>query len=85
MFKTFIIIITICFLSLCSSISKILITGGAGFIGFHLCNRLSKTKQFVVCIDNINDHYNTEYKKERVKNYVNGIIFENVDICDIKI
>jgi UDP-glucuronate decarboxylase len=32
--------------------SKILVTGGAGFIGSHLCERLIKEKHDVLCIDN---------------------------------
>jgi len=33
-------------------ISKILVTGGAGFIGSHLCERLLKTNAHVLCVDN---------------------------------
>ena len=32
---------------------KVLVTGGAGFIGSHLCERLLETENFVVCIDNL--------------------------------
>jgi len=31
---------------------KILVTGGAGFIGSHLCNRLIQNEHFVKAIDN---------------------------------
>jgi UDP-glucuronate 4-epimerase len=36
---------------------KILVTGYAGFIGFHLAKRLLKRSDTVVGIDNINDYY----------------------------
>jgi len=32
---------------------KILITGGAGFIGSHLCNYLLKKKNYIICLDNL--------------------------------
>ncbi len=45
---------------------KILITGMAGFIGFHLAKVLSENGSTVIGIDNINDYYNTEYKLDRL-------------------
>lgn len=35
---------------------KILITGCAGFIGFHLCKRLISSKEKFICIDKFNDY-----------------------------
>jgi UDP-glucuronate decarboxylase len=32
---------------------RILVTGGAGFIGSHLCNRLHDEGHFVICLDNL--------------------------------
>jgi len=46
---------------------KILVTGCAGFIGFHLCNFLLKKNIKVIGIDNINDYYDTGLKKNRLK------------------
>jgi UDP-glucuronate 4-epimerase len=45
----------------------VLVTGCAGFIGYHLTNRLLKKKYTVVGIDNINNYYSTKLKKDRVK------------------
>jgi UDP-glucuronate 4-epimerase len=45
---------------------KILITGTAGFIGFHLTNRLLKEGHDVVGVDNINDYYDVNLKKDRL-------------------
>ena len=46
---------------------KILVTGSAGFIGFHLVNRLLDLGMEVVGIDNINDYYSQELKFARLK------------------
>jgi len=45
---------------------KILITGTAGFIGFHLANRLIKRGDEVVGLDNINDYYDVNLKYARL-------------------
>ena len=45
---------------------KILVTGTAGFIGFHLANKLLEQGAEVVGIDNINDYYSTELKYARL-------------------
>ena len=39
---------------------KILVTGAAGFIGFHTCIKLLDLGHTVYGIDNINDYYNTK-------------------------
>ena len=36
---------------------KILVTGGAGFVGSHLCKRLVKNKNEVICVDNLYTGY----------------------------
>ena len=45
---------------------KILITGTAGFIGFHLTNRLLADGHTVLGVDNINDYYDVKLKKDRL-------------------
>ncbi|MDB0003107.1 NAD-dependent epimerase/dehydratase family protein [Alphaproteobacteria bacterium] len=46
---------------------KVLVTGCAGFIGFHLSKYLLKKKITVLGIDNLNSYYDTELKKNRIK------------------
>ncbi len=45
---------------------KVLITGAAGFIGFNLTNRLLKEGHNVWGIDNLNDYYDVNLKKNRL-------------------
>ena len=45
---------------------KILVTGAAGFIGFHLCEKLLKDKHQILGIDNINNYYDVKLKKDRL-------------------
>ena len=55
---------------------KILITGAAGFIGFHLAKRLITEGYQIVGLDNINDYYDVNLKYARLK---------ELDICVSKI
>ena len=45
----------------------ILVTGAAGFIGFHLCKRLIDEGEQVIGVDNINDYYDVKLKIKRLK------------------
>ena len=47
---------------------KILVTGAAGFIGYHLCEKLSGLGHEVVGLDNINDYYDVNLKYARLSN-----------------
>ena len=47
-------------------IENILVTGSAGFIGFHVCINLIKKGFNVIGIDNLNDYYDVELKKARL-------------------
>ena len=46
---------------------KILVTGAAGFIGYHLCSRLLDDGEDVIGFDNMNDYYDLNLKKDRIK------------------
>ena len=70
---------------------KILITGAAGFIRFHLCKRLILENQEVMGIDNFNDYYDVNLKKSRfllLKNTAKSISgkfkFKKTDITNQK-
>ena len=46
---------------------KILVTGVAGFVGFHLSRRLLENGDNVVGLDNLNDYYDVKLKLDRLK------------------
>ncbi|NCC86106.1 MAG: SDR family NAD(P)-dependent oxidoreductase, partial [Clostridia bacterium] len=62
----------------------ILITGAAGFIGFHLAKRLLEMDCRVIGIDNLNDYYDVNLKQARLEKLLPFINFEFVqgDISD---
>jgi UDP-glucuronate 4-epimerase len=63
---------------------KILVTGAAGFIGFHTCVRLLQAGHDVVGIDNLNDYYDPALKDARLEQLDNftGFAFIKADIAD---
>lgn len=46
---------------------SIVITGAAGFIGFHLSKRLLSQNYHVIGIDNLNEYYDVQLKKDRLR------------------
>lgn len=63
---------------------KILITGSAGFIGYHVTRHLLSDGMQILGIDNLNNYYNQNLKLERLKilrSYKN-FSFKKVDISD---
>lgn len=63
---------------------NILVTGAAGFIGFHLSKRLCNDGYSVVGIDNINDYYDVRLKQDRLvvlKEFEN-FHFHKIDLND---
>ena len=63
---------------------KILVTGAAGFIGFHLCRRLMERGDVIIGIDNLNDYYDVNLKLNRVKQIEGkrNFTFIKLDITD---
>lgn len=61
---------------------KILVTGGAGFIGSALSKRLFEDGHTVTIIDNFNDYYDVTLKEARVANLLQGIEIVKGDITD---
>ena len=45
---------------------NILVTGAAGFIGYHVCSRLIKQNYNVYGFDNLNDYYDKNLKIARI-------------------
>ncbi len=62
----------------------VLVTGAAGFIGFHLSRRLLKDGHSVVGLDNLNDYYSVELKEARLEilNKEKGFHFAKLDLAD---
>ncbi|MHC8358371.1 NAD-dependent epimerase [Pseudomonas sp. LB3P81] len=62
----------------------VLVTGAAGFIGFHTVKRLCEQGLEVVGIDNLNDYYSVELKHARLNELraLSGFHFQTLDIVD---
>lgn len=62
---------------------KFLVTGAAGFIGFHTCKRLLEAGHQVVGIDNMNDYYDVNLKQARLDLLQSSLFsFHKVDLAD---
>jgi UDP-glucuronate 4-epimerase len=59
---------------------KILITGAAGFIGAHLAKKLIGNGAEVVGLDNLNDYYDPQLKKDRMATLAEGDAFTHVNL-----
>ena len=61
-----------------------LVTGAAGFIGFHVCNALLARGEAVIGVDNLNDYYDVALKTARRDRLTAqpGFSFHKVDIAD---
>jgi len=67
--------------------NNVLVTGGAGFIGSHLCERLLKDRFNVVCVDNFNAYYEPKRKENNIADclkYENFMLYR-ADILNAKI
>ena len=58
---------------------KMLVTGGAGFIGSHICNRLLKEGHEVICLDNFDPYYDPGLKRENVKPFLENGKFDLIE------
>jgi UDP-glucuronate 4-epimerase len=63
---------------------KVLVTGAAGFIGFHTAGRLLDRGDTVVGIDNLNDYYDVSLKHARLAGLESrkGFSFHRIDLAD---
>jgi UDP-glucuronate 4-epimerase len=64
----------------------IMVTGAAGFIGFHVSRRLLEMGHAVVAVDNLNPYYDVALKKDRLKILQSNkaFYFHQQDIADLK-
>ena len=65
---------------------KIVVTGVVGFIGFHLTKKLLEEKKIVIGLDNLNDYYDVNLKKNRLKELLKykNFSFKKIDISNYK-
>ena len=63
---------------------SVLVTGSAGFIGFHLSKRLCAENFSVTGMDNLNEYYDVNLKKARLNelNQTPGFTFHQIDLLD---
>lgn len=61
---------------------KILLTGCAGFIGFHAARALHARGHEIVGVDNLNDYYDTALKRARLDALGFDLDFHRIDIAD---
>ena len=62
---------------------KFLVTGAAGFIGFHTCKRLLEAGHKVVGLDNMNDYYDVNLKQARLDLLQSSLFsFHKVELAD---
>lgn len=66
---------------------KILVTGSAGFIGYHFTKSLLVNGNEVLGIDNLNDYYDPQLKQARLNNLTpySNFSFEKIDIANNKL
>ncbi len=64
--------------------AKFLVTGAAGFIGFHVARRLLDRGDQVVGLDNVNDYYDVGLKRDRLRQLKEqeGFSFVELDVAD---
>jgi UDP-glucuronate 4-epimerase len=61
---------------------RILVTGGAGFIGSHLVEHLLAAGHTVVILDDFNDFYDPQIKQENIAGFAKDVAVHHVDLRD---
>ena len=64
---------------------KVLVTGAAGFIGFHLCSRLLNDGIDVYGVDSLNEYYDVRIKHARLNQLMEypQFGFEKLDLVEV--
>jgi len=67
--------------------APILVTGCAGFIGFHTASRLLRSGREVVGLDNVNDYYSPRLKRDRLAELARlpGFSFRELDLAPCRL
>jgi UDP-glucuronate 4-epimerase len=65
-----------------SCLMRILVTGGAGFIGSHLVEKLLAAEQEVAILDDFNDFYDPQIKHANIAAVVKDVTIHHVDLRD---
>lgn len=68
-------------------VKRVLVTGGAGFIGSHVAAHLLKRGDIVIIVDEMNDYYDTRLKQANLDylttNFGDACTIYKGDICDV--
>ncbi|MEJ2626383.1 MAG: NAD-dependent epimerase/dehydratase family protein [Pseudolabrys sp.] len=67
-----------------AAVAPVLVTGAAGFIGFHVARRLLQDGKAVVGLDNVNDYYDPKLKEARLAELskLDGFEFARLNLAD---
>ena len=57
---------------------KVLVTGSAGFIGYHIIKRLINMDCDILGIDNLNEYYSVKLKEDRLLDIGDKLVFKKV-------
>jgi nucleoside-diphosphate-sugar epimerase len=66
---------------------RFLVTGAAGFIGSHVCQRLLRDSHHVVAVDKLTDYYDVQVKQDNVSAFANrpGVRFLRADVRSLEV